>query len=167
MANSTASWQARQAPAPVLGVWQFTQASNAANAFPGSNHGIPFDSGAVTENDMGNSGMTVSLAPAPPNVSGTPILTTGSRSVLVTMDINTLGTGNHSAFAQLRDPSVSGNNNPFPGSVVGEYGQGSSGAIASVVIPPNTTKTISRRGGVSAENQILQAGSFLRLEELA
>lgn len=168
MSRNVAPWQARVSAASIiLGSFQVTQQTNSTFAYPGNNHGLTFSDGAVTEDIPGDSGMVVTALASPPASGFSYAVTAGTRDILVTMDINTLGTGPHDAFAQLRDNTVSGVDNPFPGSVVGSYGQGSAGIVASVVIAAGTTRNVTRRAGASANNQRLQAGSFIRFEEVA
>ena len=154
---------------PSLLAFRFEQSGVNPLGFPGVTARVRLNVASVVQNDAGESGGSVEYLSVP-NGTATPLndgyvnVTAGSRDIELTAQINTLGTGNHSAIIFWRN--INGNTSAIPGSTQGTYGQGSTNEPAVVVVPAGQTVTYTVRHTTSANNQRVQPGSFISAREL-
>ena len=91
-------------------------------------------------------------------------VTAGTKDILLTAQINTLG--DNDIIGDVYWRNINGNNGAITGSFVGTFGQTTPAGPATVTVPAGQTVTYTVRHDPSAQNQVVQAGSFIRAEEV-
>ncbi len=170
MTRNISPWQASRLAAITLLNYRFTATAVNDTTLPGVTSRARIDNGSEDAGNIASvSGATV-LYRNEANGTGTVLndgyveVTAGSQDVQLTAQINTLGTGSHSGTVFWRD--INATNNPIGGQTQGTYGQGSTNQPAVIVVPAGQTVTYTVRVSPSANNQVVQVGSYIEAVEL-
>jgi len=147
-----------------IGKYRFTATTDNASGQPSGNGLFRIETGTETINVGGIASYD--------SATGRLTITSGDNPVDVKANFFTTGTGVLTSFYYFRDIAdatgivLGTGTNQNVISTRGVFGQGSSNRYATASIPANTNITIDVRSNNSANNQSLQTGSYIEVQEV-